>query len=445
MASGISLSVSRLTNVFSLQTPMTEARDIWKFRKIISKAVYDDLLTKIDATNTVLNTLIDQSVHREEAKKRRQPWNNLLKRFQKARKHAEGLFETIIGGSYWSCQCRKQHCVHLQVQTNPFESIKGGIGGDIDATSQFRILFSNDSETGPKCSWTRTEVVFEPWRVEEIVTLCTTLSPHGNSKLHHFKKQKVQFDIPVGKAPPADMNRQALSIPPIQDICSSLHIAETYIGRQEPIGSISDELDSSVRYMMHTVTKHSQKVPQISLHEVISHISRRDRLHIATGLACGVIQFCGNWLKTSWDSSDVRLAADRDGINVLVDNLYLSWPLSTTTGKRKVDHDRAKKNRLLPLGLALVELSLGKSVRTLLNPEDEGGDILITRLETASRLVEMVYMESGTNYAEAVNSCLCWSGLCLDIKFEERVFDTIVSPLLKDLVNFEGLTCTRQT
>jgi hypothetical protein len=128
----------------------------------------------------------------------------------------------------------------------------------------------------------------------------------------------------------------------------------------------------------------------------------------------------------------------------LVDNLYLSWPLSTTTGKGKVDHDKvhhsdAKTNRLLPLGLALVELSLAKSVRTLLSPEDEGEDVLVTRLETASRLVKMVYMESGTNYVEAVNSCLCWSGLCLEIKFEERVFDTIISPLLKDLINFEGL------
>jgi hypothetical protein len=194
---------------------------------------------------------------------------------------------------------------------------------------------------------------------------------------------------------------------------------------------------------MHTVKILSKQVPQIPLREVLSHISRRDRLHIAAGLACGVIQFCGNWLKSWWDSSDVHLAADSDGSSVLVDNLYLSWPLSTT-GTRKVDHvdinhPDVGNNRLLPLGLALVELSLGKSLRTLLNPEDEVQDTLVTRFRTASRLVMMVYMESGTNYAEAVNSCLSWSGLCLEKKFEERVFDTIVSPLLKDLVNFEGL------
>ena len=93
----------------------------------------------------------------------------------------------------------------------------------------------------------------------------------------------------------------------------------------------------------------------------------------------------------------------------------------------------------MPLGLALVELSLGKSLQTLLDLEDGSQDTLVSRLNTASWLVKMVYMESGTNYADVVNSCLSWSGLCLEKKFEERVFDTIVSPLLKDLGNFEGL------
>ncbi|KAJ5875281.1 uncharacterized protein N7473_012628 [Penicillium subrubescens] len=104
------------------------------------------------------------------------------------------------------------------------------------------------------------------------------------------------------------------------------------------------------------------------------------------------------------------------------------------------NHPEGENNRLLPLGLALVELSLGKPVRTLLNPgDDEGEDILVTKVRTVSRLVRMVYMESGTNYAEALNNCLSWSGPCLEKNFEEKVFKNMVSPLLKDLVNFEGL------
>ena len=63
----------------------------------------------------------------------------------------------------------------------------------------------------------------------------------------------------------------------------------------------------------------------------------------------------------------------------------------------------------------------------------------MSRFKAASWLIKTVYMESGTNYADAVSSCLSWSALSLENRFEERVFDTIVSPLLKDLANFEGI------
>lgn len=285
--------------------------------------------------------------------------------------------------------------------------------------------------------------MFEPWRGEEIVTL-TDLSVNDDSKSHRHKKPKVHFGIPpVEEARPSDKDREALSAPPIQDFCSSLCVAESHFERRESIGSISNELDASVKYTMRAVKILPKRVPQKPLREVLSHISRRDRLHIAAGLACGVIQFCSNWMKSWWDSSDVHLVASSDGSNVLLDNLYLSWSLSATGTIREplngIKYSDFGGNRLLPLGLVLVELSLGKSLHTLLDLEDENQDTLVTKFKSTSWLVNMVYMESGTNYADAVNSCLSWSSLCVEKRFEERVFDTIISPLLKDLVNFDGL------
>ncbi|KAJ6178156.1 hypothetical protein N7519_008617 [Penicillium mononematosum] len=408
-----------------IKTPVNEAWNIWKFRKILSKAVYDDILVKIDGTNTILKTLVDQSFHLEDTKKTRQSWSYLLKRYQKARRHAEGLFKTIIGGSYWRCQCKTHHCVHLQLRTNSLQSTEEYPDKDFDMASQFRMIFSNTKETDLTCLWTWTEVVFEPWQVEEIVTV-ESRSRNDDSRPYRQKKPKVQFDIPpVEEVQSSEKRREALSAPPIQDFCSSLCIAESYAGRRE-------SLDTS--------KTHSQK----PLREALPHISRRDRLHIATALACGMIQFCGNWLKSWWDISDVYLAATSDdGVNVLLDNLYLSWPISTTSTipgpASDTKYSNLGDNRLLPLGLALVELSLGKSLHTLLDTEDGNQDTLVAKFKTASWLVKMVYMESGTNYADVVNSCLSWSALCLEKRFEERVFDTIVSPLLKDLGNFEGL------
>lgn len=186
---------------------------------------------------------------------------------------------------------------------------------------------------------------------------------------------------------------------------------------------------------------------QKPLHEILSHVSRRDRLYIAAGLACGAIQFCGNWLKASWDSSGIHLAAAEDGYSVLMENLYLTWPFLVPGTRREpcdsVRYPDVRDNPLLPLGLALVELSLGKRLSAFCAPEDEHQEPLVTKFRAASRLIKKVHLESGTHYADAVHTCLHWpsvSSLFNESKFEERVFDSIVSPLLKDLVNFEGLT-----
>ncbi|CAG8039174.1 unnamed protein product [Penicillium salamii] len=426
-------------NGSDIQTPATDVWNILKFRKILSKAVYDDLLVKIDGTNTILKTLVDQSFYLEDTKKRRKGWNHLLKRYQKARKHADGLFKAIIGGNYWRCQCKTHHCVHVQLQINSLQSIEKYPDRDSDARSQFQMIFANTMED-LACLWTWTEVVFEPWQVEETVPVSS--SRHDDPKSNGQKKPTVQFHVPAEEVRPLEKRKEALSAPPIEDFCSSLCVAESYVGRRESIGCISNP-GASVRYTMHAVKKLPKCVPQKPLREVLSDISRRDRLHIATALASGMIQMCGNWLKSWWDISDVYLAAtSNDECNVSLENLYLSWPVSTTCtvpGPVNGKYCHSGDNSLLPLGLALVELSLGKPLQTLLGLEDGDQDTLVARFKTASWLVNKVYNESGTNYADVVNSCLSWSSLCLEKRFEERVFDTVVSPLLKDLGNFEGL------
>ncbi|CAG7945592.1 unnamed protein product [Penicillium nalgiovense] len=423
-----------------------ETWDLWKFRKILSKAVYDDLLAKINAANTILKLLIDQSDQREASKKRRQSWSPLLQQYKKARKHAEGLFQTIIDGNYWRCGCKGQHCIQLQLQANPLGSAEDHPLRNCQ--SQFRMLFSNKapSNTNTDRLLTWTEMVFKPMQVKEATGLAT-LSLYDNPTFYQVQgRSRVQCNGSTLIEEASEMTLEPPSIPPIQDFCSSLHFAEMRSGQQKTIGFIANEMNTSFRYTMDAV-RLPKGVPQKPLEEVLSKIGRRDRLHIATGLACGAVQFCGNWLKSSWDSSDVHLAAADDGYSVLLDKLYLSWPLlSPNAGRESCNskpYPRVQNNPLLPLGLALVELSLGKSLSVFFTPEDEHQEPLVTKFRVASRLVDNVHQESGTHYAEAVHSCLYWSGitsLCNEQRFVERVFDNIVSPLLKDLVNFEGLT-----
>lgn len=68
----------------------------------------------------------------------------------------------------------------------------------------------------------------------------------------------------------------------------------------------------------------------------------------------------------------------------------------------------------------------------------------MTKFDTALNLVETALYENGSNYADAVRGCLFWSEIGLpysdDNSFQERVFDTTVSPLLRDLVHFEDIS-----
>jgi hypothetical protein len=420
------------------QSAVTEAWNIWKLRKILDRAVYDDLLAKISEINTVLKTLTDQSDLREDSRKKRQAWHYLLKRYQKAHKHAQGLFNAITGGNYWRCECKEQHCVHLQLQTNPLKDSPEYPNRDVDTGSQFRMIFSNTNQATKTSPWAWAEVEFESWQVENIVQVAS-LSLHEDSRSGNHKRPRVQFNVTPSAEEPKSL-KDITDVPPIVDFCTSLCVFRPNETRRECIGSISNKLDASVKYTMHAVKTLSNPIPQRSLREVLSQISRHDRLHIATGLACGVIQFHDNWLKAWWDSSDVYLAATDDGRNVSLNNLYLPWSFSglgtIQTPQNGLHQSHTRGNRLLPLGLALVELSLRRPLYEVIEPDEGNHDMPVTRLETVSKLVERVHKESGTNYAGAVSSCLCWSSLCLEKPFEERIFETIISPLLKDLVSF---------
>lgn len=88
-----------------------------------------------------------------------------------------------------------------------------------------------------------------------------------------------------------------------------------------------------------------------------------------------------------------------------------------------------------------MELSLGRPLDTLLS-QDETQDEKKVIVDYALKLTKEVRLESGWHYASVVDSCLSWSGvntICREShNFEERIFDKIVSPLLKDVMIFDG-------
>lgn len=97
---------------------------------------------------------------------------------------------------------------------------------------------------------------------------------------------------------------------------------------------------------------------------------------------------------------------------------------------------------LIPLGLALVELSLCKSISALRGSEVDDPVEAVANWKTASRYLEDVSCESGTAYGDVVTKCLFWSGPrdreLDDEDFHAPVIDAVVAPLIDNLKVFQG-------
>ena len=93
------------------------------------------------------------------------------------------------------------------------------------------------------------------------------------------------------------------------------------------------------------------------------------------------------------------------------------------------DHPLIRSRVLLPLGLALVEVSLGQRLADLRLPIDDHPVEAVANLTTATRLVDAgeVIAWSGPRYNDVVKSCLFWSavqhGELNDENFQRAVFE----------------------
>ncbi|KAJ0415838.1 hypothetical protein BJY00DRAFT_292767 [Aspergillus carlsbadensis] len=383
------------------QNPPTKARKALRSRLLIWGPIYDDLLTKIDVANTTLRNLTEPSNHRQRTSETRLPWDEFFQKYQMARNHADQLFRGIIEGTYWNCSCKEHHVVHFQLQSNPFQPAEGEISPRNSV--RYRMTFSHEENESFMGQWNWREVEWE-------------------------------------------LRDETLPAPLIQDLCSSLSVQITDSERRRAVGYFPHEVDAKVRYALIAVNDSKQRRPQQPLHQALQRMNRRDRIRIAAGLACGVMQLCGNWLKPRWNSSDIRLACDTGEVNVMSDFLFFSWPLHMC-GKfdhtsHLLDDSDVRGNMLVPLGRTLVELSLGRTIETSNILHDIQGDENVACVNTAIKLIEGVLHESGSNYADAVRNCLLWSGVSQsydDKRFQEHVFSAIVSPLLTEMAYFEGI------
>lgn len=292
------------------------------------------------------------------------------------------------------------------------------------------------------------------------------------------KKKEVNFST-IAPCPPRKQlwpaeapNSLNQAMRPIRDMCSTLHDSRS---RRNEIGFLKDGSVGGRRHDVYFIDERfpsgmdpasleylldlpQQRMPEFAL-------NRRDRLCIAVTLASSVLQLDGSlWLRKQWSSADILFlpVAHSKSAKPSLDlaHPYVSWKISPDEacpklkeGSNSAHPPRQVRNDLIfALGVTLIELSLKQNISGMWIPEDglQTKDGLqtekMTTYNTASRLGDDVYKESGTRYADVVQRCLTCPfnlqnlrdfGLDND-EFQDAVFDHIFTPLKQDLEDFQG-------
>lgn len=237
-------------------------------------------------------------------------------------------------------------------------------------------------------------------------------------------------------------------------------------GFRQGIGFLTDETVGQHRHDVYLVDENvRQGMDTKSLENLLqvsrprgpgSSLSRRDRLYIAVILASSVLQLDGTfWLKRQWRSGDILFLPleDRRASAPRFDfaHPYVSWKvfsedldtaLIADASRITIAH-RIPSEILFVLGITLTELCFGQNIYDMRIEEDIDKAEIITNFNTASRLIDYVYNESGSRYGHVVRRCLKCPPDVRDAsldneEFQEAVFESIVTPLRQDFEDFNG-------
>lgn len=243
----------------------------------------------------------------------------------------------------------------------------------------------------------------------------------------------------------------------IENFCGALCAPDR---QKREIGLLIDEVNNRQEHKIYranttlgsqTFSRSLEDLLRSTKHSGDENLSRKDRLEVAVTLASSVLQLDGtSWLKSGWSSNDIYFHY-KDGQISRYSQPYLSWqrccnmdvscPMKSL---RVVSNHMIRNEILLALGLTLVELCFGRTLIDMRRPEDINVDETATRLATATRLHSSVYDEMGIPYGDVVRRCLFQlfdvRELSLDIEeVQQKVFDDVVTPLVDDLNNFNGV------
>ncbi|KAL8655055.1 MAG: hypothetical protein Q9226_003196 [Calogaya cf. arnoldii] len=431
----------------------TLEREMRRVKLTFSKSVYKSLLDDIRRANQDLREFTHQNIALEPKKQQRRARSAIVD-LRMIRRHAASLYQVLMNEKTWKCKCGMHHLASLRLESRPQSN--QNFKADAANAPAFRILLSvakDDHETAGTAQWQDIEIL--PFLGDQ--ALIKKESP-GIQNPDRPSTSRVNFALETSKSEKQDVRVSAgTDLKYIEDFCSALCAPD---GQEREIGILIDEVNNRQEHRIcrantilgiQTTSRSLEELLKSTRHCGDESLSRKDRLEIAVTLASSVLQLDGtSWLKSRWSSNDIYFHY-KGGQMSHYSQPYLSWQrccnidASCLMKSLSVTSNHMIRNEvLLALGLTLVELCFGRALTDLRRPEDMNGDETATRLATATRLHSRVYDEMGIPYGDVVRRCLFQlfdvRELSLDIEeVQQKVFDDVVTPLVDDLNNFNGV------
>lgn len=371
------------------------------------------------------------------------------------RRHAASLYQLIIAGAAWSCQCKEYHLASLRLEPRSTKMVKDRSGGD--SRYNFRILFSRSRQAlGMETTPEWQEIEIKPSTVEHLDPSPRLEAPRQSKKVRFVTRSGNNAESPT-MSPAKPSSIQSTSA--IVDMCQTLY---SHSRGDEPMGFLRYDNDKDYKHYLYGATNPPIETSQSkSLSELLGEstmlspsggLLKRERLEIAVTLASSDLQLDGSlWLKSRWSSHDIYF--HQKGPQVPSQNSlrpYLAWKkcsikddLVSFTDPESLESHLIRSEVLFALGLTLVELCFGRTLESMRLLDASEVSEKDAAAKTALKLMSQVYDEMGDVYGDVVRRCLLQPFDVRDMSLENedmqlRVYESIVAPLAEDLENFKG-------
>ena len=406
-----------------------------------NKELIADIDKAIDRTHQIVQRNVKLEPMRIKRKLKHPPANLRI-----IRKHAASLHNVLVTKKSWGCPCKRTHVVSLRLETRPRTLEKFEFDQEHQPT--FRILLSSTRES-------QIPVNLRGWRELEVKPFVDE-DPTDLSQVSSCRERKgVRFasEVPMKtRISPSSQGQKLIAA----NICVALGKTST---TRECLGFLADEEDLEHKHHLYLAETLSAHEPQTrSLGELLTIptspssstvLFRKDRLEIAVTLASSVLQLDATpWLKSQWTSNDIYFHDDISPDR----HPYLPWKPCTIDGAGWTDtkpldlkNPFIRSKVLFSLGLILVELCFGSTLKSLQELEESHNEEEIARMNCAFRLLESraIWKTMGEVYESVVRRCLnqTFDVPNMDLNdedFQHQVYQNVVAPLADELNDFLG-------